>query len=315
MKISDNHSTTESYSTPIRYRQPTSDYSGRVLRENIEDVSFSSESNVRIWYNTQDEGYSLHAHDSLEIIICVRENYEIHVNKQVYNMTNGDILIIPPNTLHEYINDHSGIRFIYLIRVSELFEMNDYNLIEQQFFNGLLINRANYPVIYDKVHSILMDMQETYFSQNAFWEYRIFAKLYEMFAIVADRLHKDSPTPVVPEQGSYDTIQKLISFIDNNYASDMKINEAAAITGFSKYHFLRLFTKYTGYTFHEYVMLKRIQASENLLSTNASITDVAYSTGFQSSSSFSRAFKKLTGKTPREYKKLIISENIEEHDT
>ena len=76
MKISDNHSTTESYSTPIRYRQPTSDYSGRVLRENIEDVSFSSESNVRIWYNTQDEGYSLHAHDSLEIIICVRENYE-----------------------------------------------------------------------------------------------------------------------------------------------------------------------------------------------------------------------------------------------
>ena len=136
-----------------------------------------------------------------------------------------------------------------------------------------------------------------------------------MFAIVADRLHKDSPTPVVPEQGSYDTIQKLISFIDNNYASDMKINEAAAITGFSKYHFLRLFTKYTGYTFHEYVMLKRIQASENLLSTNASITDVAYSTGFQSSSSFSRAFKKLTGKTPREYKKLIISENIEEHDT
>jgi AraC-like DNA-binding protein len=61
-------------------------------------------------------------------------------------------------------------------------------------------------------------------------------------------------------------------------------------------------------------MLKRIQVSEALLATDMSITDVALNTGFQSSSSFARAFRKLTGKTPSEYKKLRISEEIRSHD-
>ena len=303
-----------SYSTPLRYRQPSSDYSGRVLRENIEDVSYSDESNIRIWYNTQAEGYSLHAHDTLEIVICIREDYEIHVNTTQYNMKSGDILIIPPNTLHEYKNDHQGIRFIYLIRTKDLFDMKDYKRLEQYFFNGLLLNRRTFPRIYDKLYNLLMEMQETYFTHDLFWEYRIFGKLYEFFFVIGDRLETDAPSVSIPEVKGYQTIQELLKYIDDNYAQEMTVEKAAADAGFSKFHFLRIFSKYTGYTFHEYIMLKRIQVSEALLATDMSITDVALNTGFQSSSSFARAFRKLTGKTPSEYKKLRISEGIRSHD-
>ncbi|MEM7334098.1 MAG: helix-turn-helix transcriptional regulator, partial [Chloroflexota bacterium] len=67
---------------------------------------------------------------------------------------------------------------------------------------------------------------------------------------------------------------------------------------------LRLFKQELGMTFGSYLRVARIiRAIELLSDANTAVTDVAYSVGYRSLSSFSQTFQQLTGITPREYLK------------
>ena len=106
---------------PDKWKQPSKEFEGRVVHNKKELVNYSSSSHIRIWYNNQAEGYEMHSHDAMEAFICIQNNYEIHANNHEYNLKEGDILFIPPNMLHEYINDKVGVRFIYLIEMNNFF--------------------------------------------------------------------------------------------------------------------------------------------------------------------------------------------------
>jgi AraC-like DNA-binding protein len=77
------------------------------------------------------------------------------------------------------------------------------------------------------------------------------------------------------------------------------------MSGFSKFHFERLFKQFTGTSFYKYVNQKRIvKAQEMLMEPNNTVTDVAVSCGFSSISSFIRMFKIHKGCTPSEFKNM-----------
>ena len=103
------------------------------------------------------------------------------------------------------------------------------------------------------------------------------------------------------------------SYEDINYSEEISTEQAAEYTGFSKFHFMRLFKLQTGYTFHDYLTLKRIHIAEELLVTEKPITDIAFQTGFNTLPSFCRAFKKYTNYSPSEYKKLRLSSKASNH--
>jgi AraC-like DNA-binding protein len=92
---------------------------------------------------------------------------------------------------------------------------------------------------------------------------------------------------------------------DNNYVYDITLEDAAALSGFSKFHFSRLFKEYMNCTFYDYLINQRIKATEVLLTDDRlSITDIALQAGFSSISTFNRTFKQKKGCTPGEYRAL-----------
>ena len=95
-----------------------------------------------------------------------------------------------------------------------------------------------------------------------------------------------------------------MKYLDAHYSEEITLETAADFVGFSKFHFTRLFKVYAGTTFHDVLRRKRILAAQRLLSTGASVTDVAFQTGFTSLASFGRCFKKQTGMTPSEYRAM-----------
>ena len=100
---------------PVKYNQPIRDYIGRTMQDNKEIVDFVPQSHLRIWYNTQEEGYETHHHNAAEIILCIENFYQVSVGNAVYNMKPDDILFIPPEMLHSISGD-KGIRLIFLLR-------------------------------------------------------------------------------------------------------------------------------------------------------------------------------------------------------
>ncbi len=99
-------------------------------------------------------------------------------------------------------------------------------------------------------------------------------------------------------------INKSIEYIEKNLSEEIKLNEVAKQSYFSEFHFHRLFHKTVGTPVMDYVRKRRLfEASRELAETGEKITDIALKYQFSSEESFSRAFKKLYGQSPREYRK------------
>ena len=101
-------------------------------------------------------------------------------------------------------------------------------------------------------------------------------------------------------------IETAIKFIDENISGDLTLNTVSEKVSLSPVYFHKLFKASTGVTLHDYVEERRIkQAVDFLISTNMTLTEVAYECGFSSQSYFSYAFKRRMKDTPRSYVKNI----------
>lgn len=98
-----------------------------------------------------------------------------------------------------------------------------------------------------------------------------------------------------------------ISYINEHFREDLTLENLAEKTSMSLFHFTRIFTRETGITPHQYLIKTRLSAAKYLLkSTETSIKDIAFSTGFNSESSFCTTFKKWEQMTPSQYRQSIL---------
>ncbi len=98
-------------------------------------------------------------------------------------------------------------------------------------------------------------------------------------------------------------LQRVLDFMEASLADDISLEDLAREACLSPYHFSRLFHEATGMPPHRYLVERRIRAAQKmLLCEQASITEVALDTGFGSQASFTRAFRKVTGTTPSQYR-------------
>lgn len=101
---------------------------------------------------------------------------------------------------------------------------------------------------------------------------------------------------------------KLKALIDKQFQEHVDLAVYAAQLGVSTNHLHGVFKKYYAVTPFEYRNRLRTEKALTLLqNTNQSITQIAFTCGFESTSSFYRIFKKHTGNTPREYRAIALS--------
>ena len=106
-------------------------------------------------------------------------------------------------------------------------------------------------------------------------------------------------------------VQKLspiIQFIHENYHNTNLTNELIAATfNYNPGYLSQMMKEYTGKSLHQYLIFYRLKiAKENLITTDDSINNIAWKSGFQSTAYFIKAFKEQTGTTPGKYRKEYI---------
>ena len=99
-----------------------------------------------------------------------------------------------------------------------------------------------------------------------------------------------------------DTIKQ---YIDSNYLMNISLDQLSGQFYINKFYLTRAFKERYGTTINNYILEKRITRSKELLRfSDESIEDVASSCGIKDPNYFSRAFKKVEGITPKEYRKM-----------
>ena len=96
-------------------------------------------------------------------------------------------------------------------------------------------------------------------------------------------------------------INRAIDHIVSNLAQRLNLETIAALTGFSPFHFHRVFKSLTTETVSDFVKRQRLERALHIMShaPNRSLTDIAMDCGFGSSSDFSRCFKQRYGTSPK----------------
>lgn len=286
------------------YVQPVRGFVERKMQNNnTELVDFVPESHIRIWYNVELEGYPSHHHSAAEVIICMQSNYIVIVNSVHYTLHPGDILIVPPHAIHKLICPTPGIRFIFLINLEPYTSFQDYKTMQPMFLNAQLISPET-TRHYESLYNNFAKMIEIYFKNDIFWETDIFTLFFKNMSICAKDYFGSQNSSISPavQKEHYDKFSNLLIYIDEHYADDLNLEDTAAIVGFSKFHFSRLFKQYTNTTFYDYLCKKRITHAQEMLAENIPITTIAYQTGFNTPSAFCRCFKKHTGYSPSEFR-------------
>ncbi len=103
-------------------------------------------------------------------------------------------------------------------------------------------------------------------------------------------------------------IEESLNYVKEHLTEDLNLEIVAKSMSFSPIHFHNTFKAATGKTLRDYVEEQRIKKSVNLLlTTDYSLTKIAYECGFSSQSYFSYVFKRRMKKTPREYAKEFYS--------
>jgi len=100
-------------------------------------------------------------------------------------------------------------------------------------------------------------------------------------------------------------ISKAIIFLKDNIDQKISLSDIAVASGASQYHFIRIFSAYTGETPFSFIRREKISRALKLLSeTQLAVIDIAHDSGFESSSAFNKAFKKVTNINPTEFRNM-----------
>lgn len=251
-------------------------------------------SNIFITRKFESYNFPPHFQNSIELVYCVRGIQVIKIGSNTYTLTDGDALVIFPNCTHEYIAYDKSVptESIALICKCEFFA---------DFIPELKTHLPDTPLL-----------QSERLSQNvanAFTKMPYTESKLELFGLsciaISEIMNKLS---IHPRQKNVDIklAPALISYINSNYTQPLTLDMLGKKFGYHTSYIAHVFSDRLKIPFRTYLGAVRSEMAANMLvSTDKSITEIAYECGFGSINTFNRCFKKHFGTPPSQYRKKL----------
>ena len=262
--------------------------------------------------------YPLHWHDEIEFILIRKGQVILTLNKTLIHAVKGDIILIPPGTLHAIDRDQSHTAEYYNIvfDLKLLGQDTPSDFCFYRYIKPYLDDKVSLPyhlpqthTIYPKLYHSLTTLIEIHHSDHLGAELYIKSQLFYIFWLLEPLQSQIKPSS--QSQYHISQIQKikdLLLFIHANYASPLTLKEAADFCSYSPSYFSKFFKSFTGMTLIEYLNSYRLKkAGDLLLTTSMSIIEISERTGFENHSYFIRLFRKHYQTTPKQYRKQHTS--------
>ena len=162
--------------------------------------------------------------------------------------------------------------------------------------------KIDHPESFREIFTMLCSYYGTHLYHDQVMLQSLILKLiHQLFLCSQSQMYREKT-----KNSNDEVIKNVIQYIKDNLNSDLSLHTVAGYASFSPIYFHNCFKASTGKTLREYVEEKRIQKAINLLiSTDLTLSEIAYECGFSSQSYFSYAFKQRMKVTPREYVKEI----------
>ncbi len=252
----------------------------------------------------------MHWHNEFEIDYVLQGKGDFICGDEHFPVSHGDVIMIPPNMLHaacpsSNMNLHY---FAFVFHASMLgLESNDRSITH--CIRPLITGQLRVNMKYDSSHqdySVIHSLTETIVSyankNNPYDDLLLKSTLLQLYWYFEKN---DNLSSFQGDDISYSSlIRPALEYMTYCYMDSITINELAAKCTISSSHFMNSFKKAVGCSAIEFLTHLRIKAACTALTeTTDDISTISYNCGFNNLSNFNKHFKKITGSSPREYRK------------
>ncbi len=234
-----------------------------VLNGIRETVVYRDIEGFKLHDNTDFEAYPEHWHTAIEIIMPIENLYHVSCKKELFTIQEGELLLINSGVIHGMPSTIRGERLILQADLSLLHNVTGMESALSTIPQALLLTPTTAPAIYTRLRELMLAISREYYSDSILISASIYAKLLEMLILVGREYagaRNAFDASSGKQQEHYEKLMALCSYIHEHCTEDLCLDDAAALAGFSKYHFTRLFKNYTGVSFYKYLNQKTNRA-------------------------------------------------------
>ena len=256
-----------------------------------------------------------HVHQAYEFIFILAGEGSIFSRGIEYELSSGDIFVVEPNAEHQGIANPDNPFDLFTIcydfnRDIKNFspELANLDSLLLRFYRAYT-SKIRPPIIQDKheMANVIYKLGEEIYNTRVCRNELIRAYILEIFSLLIRNL-ADFIERVEVNQGDAEFIEaaeKAITFIQANYNKALTLEDIAGHVCLSSSHFCRLFKHATLLTPMDYLNNARIaNAKKMLIYSNFTLSEIAYSVGYNSIHYFSRRFKETEGIPPSVYREI-----------
>lgn len=277
----------------------------RILQGTQEYITYPMHSSVRIWPSADAYYYADHWHSAVEILLCTKGEIIYMTDGHVYHVSEGQILILPPECRHAMTIPENSYRYLFLFEPDPFISMRD----TQETLEWLRepVYLCSEPELQKQISDILMETLEIYNAKAPLWNTECYSCFFRIFVLLGKHFMRNerAERPQPGRSAAPELMNSVMTYIDQNYKENLTLEQVAEFSGFSKYYFSRMFNGYTGCTFVEYLNRKRISVADYMLiNTDKPVSSVAGEAGFGSVATFNRIFRNMHGCTPSRFRAI-----------
>ncbi len=230
--------------------------------------------------------------------LCFEQNYVMAFSADGFvtyetegkNITAGknDVCLFPPGNMRSGTADRRNPWHF----ISVNFDLT-FNKGNKQDFHRELLHAEN----------VSGDVQNLFFSLSKIW-----AGKEPLFKVKCRTIVQEILTSLLTakmENGAsrHKQLDFAKKYIQNNFTTDISLENLSREAGFSSSHFRKLFTEYYGKSPKQYILYLRLNKARDLLSANEfNVSETARLCGFHNVFYFSDLFKKTFGISPKQFK-------------
>lgn len=251
-------------------------------------------------------------HEQLEILYFSKGGAIVQIDNQKYVAKDNDIYIINPCELHS-LNYYTDIPVFDCIMIDrQLYSSAEKDICEVKYlkpmenhqicFNNLIRDNSD---LIRLINNIILENANASFAYELAIKAAILNILSFLFRNEINTIK--STNEIKRNILSYERLNPVFKYIEDNYTSEIKIETLANLSFLSVSHFSRFFKQVTGKSATHYINEYRISKAEILLkATDLSISDVAQRVGFVNNSYFAKCLKVYRDLTPSELRKRNV---------
>ncbi len=238
-----------------------------------------------------------HFHINYEIYYLLSGKRRYVINSTIYDIKEGDIILIPPMVMHKTQNPPSSDENAHERLLFNVFDIPEIltPVFEKNFYRPDGIYKEKIRELIEESLNENLNDEKTEFLHKL--------NLHKILFILS-KMPKDSSVP--QKLSERDKImQNAADYIKENCFKQITLNEISKEFGFTPEYFSSIFKKAIGLSFVDYLNNMRVALSLTYLAReDMSISQISEKCGFNDSNYFAIVFRKVTGTSPTQYRKI-----------